>query len=265
MSNRKEIIEKIKKLQQMAKSAKEVSTEDEAQAFSTAMQRLMLKHKVTMSEVEHASLDKEDPCDKLSVHENYGRPLKKARILWQESLAKAVCKAHFCRMLVTERSSVLVFVGRLTDLEAAASTFGYMASVAENMADKAYTKAYSVAWKTEGYWERKNALHEMKGFRYSFLLGFAQRLGERYDEELEKMKQEQQGAAGETALIRLTDAMKVVNEWASKNLCIVKANNSSRGISNGAGYDEGKNAANDIKMRGDSAKVSDGRSQKRLS
>lgn len=263
-TTREEIIQKIKKLQEMAKSAAEVSTEAEAHAFSAAMQRLMAKHKITMTEVQYQALDDEDPMGRIIVGENYGRPRKKARIDWQESLASAICSAHFCRIVVIQGSSLLYFVGRSSDTEAAAQTFGYMASVAEKIADKEYSIAYRQAWNQKSRTDKQEELANLRGFRRSFLAGFVFRLRVRYEEELETIKSELNKDNNPEGLVRLDRSIEAVRNWMTQNMNTRRAKTTRREVSNLEGFQRGIDSANSIKIGDQSSKISDGRNQKRL-
>lgn len=253
--DRAKIIDKVKKLHLHATSAKNIGSEAEAQAFAATMQRLMSEHKILMSEVEHAQLDEKDPVDKIlwngDVPRGGGkRERSTKRVEWTETLAIVVAKAHYCKIILLARSSGLYFCGRESDRVACLETFTYLADCAAEIADKAYRKAYAAHQRGEGPWER--------GFHRSFLLGFATRLDERYQQEMADMKAK--WAASGNALMRLTDALTPVTAWiaqrSGKGKSFRKSGHAGVGAKNRNAWELGRRAADDLKLKSESGKVS---------
>lgn len=257
--SRDKILDKLKKMKAQADSAAVCSTEAEAQAFAAAMQRLMSEHKILMSEVEHAALDKDEPVEETRssgmASNDPSRPefvRLKQRCEWMEHLAAVVAKAHYCRIIVHPSCAILSFAGRRNDGLAAVQTFEYMVKCACSLGRAAYFKAW-------GAYQKNPSVGWTRGFYRSYLLGFAVRLGERYKEEMDKMKAE--WANSGTALMRLTDALVPVNKYiATKTNALGKKvfSNAARvgvGVQNGKAYEEGRRAADGMKLRGESAEV----------
>ena len=55
------ILEKLGKIKNHMESAKEIGNEAEAQAFAAMLQTLLLKHKLSLTDVEYASEMKDEP------------------------------------------------------------------------------------------------------------------------------------------------------------------------------------------------------------
>lgn len=254
MPTRDEIIDKVRKLRAHAKSAEKIGSEAEAQAFAATMQRLMSEHKIGLSEIEMERLDETDPIEQIRTdgrvprgHGKYERPA--ARCEWMERLASVVAKASYCKIIVNPGTAIITFLGRKSDGIAALETFTYLAACAAEIAHHAYTLAYS----------RRHIDGWSRGFHRSFLLGFSVRLGERYQEEMDKMKAE--WASSCTALVRLTDALKVVENYIAEhkkgpNKMFASAGGVGTGVQNKKAFEEGKLAANGIKLRDEGKKVS---------
>ena len=249
MSEKEKIVDKIKKLHDHAKSAAKIGSEAEAQAFAAMMQKLMSEHKILMSEIEHAKLDETDPV--VYVYTS-GEALRKGkpyfpqqRMMWMELLARTVAKAHYCESAVVLRSAKQIFIGRRTDGEAAKAAFDYLAVAAQHLASDAYQAGHAEAKRLGRPWR--------PGFRESWLVGFCQRLNERYDEELNAIKAK--WANSGTALIRLTDAMTVVKQFMEKAEMKKAPRLQRLEVSNEDGYQKGRKAAEDVALKEGSTKL----------
>jgi Protein of unknown function (DUF2786) len=238
--SREAVLDRLKKLYAKAKSAEAIGSEEEAKAFAAKVQELLSLHKIDLSEVEYQNLDETDPVIKRLVDfGSAGIKVKKRRVEWQESMADIVCLAYFCKFIVFTGSSNLYFVGRGVDLEAAEQVFLYLLRVANSLADKEYVKFF---------YECRDAgdVTMARGFRSAYLVGFTQRLSERYNEERERIKN--QHAASGTALIRLTDAIKAVENFIEKAADTKRAPNigATTREENEEGYKRGRRDAEAI-------------------
>lgn len=198
--DRERVLDKLKKMYRHAKSAEAIGSEAEAQAFAAKVQELLSRHKIDMSEVEYQKLDETDPILWRYVDfDSANVPIRTRRVEWQENIADVVCQAYFCKLVLASKGSGLHFVGRGSDAEAAEQVFLYLIRVASNLADKAYVRFFFEA-------RAAGNVRLARGFRASYLRGFAGRLTERFSEERERMRQE--AAASQLALVRLTDALE---------------------------------------------------------
>ena len=247
--SREAVLDRLKKLYAKAKSAEAIGSEEEAKVFATKVQELLSRHKIDLSEVEYKNLDETDPVVRRLVNfASAGISVKKRRIEWQEFMASIVCEAYFCKFIVVTGSSNLFFAGRGVDLEAAEQVFLYLLRVANSLADKEYVKYF---------YECKDAgdVTMARGFRSGYLIGFTHRLAERYKEERERIKREH--AASGTALIRLTDAIKMVENFLEKAADTKKAKpiGASTREENEEGY---------LRGRRDAEKIPIGQNQKQV-
>lgn len=249
MSEKEKIIDKVKKLRDHAKSAAQIGSEAEAQAFAAMMQKLMSEHKILMSEIDHAKLDETDPVVHIATDGSSLRKGKKfypqQRLVWMELLARTVAKAHYCENAIRLGSAVQVFIGRRTDAEAAKMAFEYLSTAALRLA--------YVAWQTARAKAKREGTAWVPGFRESWLVGFCQRLGERYDEELEAIKAK--WANSGTALMRLTDAMTVVRNHLAKTPLGSAPRLQQLQVQNEEGYRKGRKAAEDVALKNSSTKI----------
>lgn len=90
------VIDKVQKLHAHAESAKKIGNEAEAQAFAAKVQELLTQYKLSMSDVEFARRDDEDPIDQAEVNlTKHGFRTKQVRIEWQEMLAAVIGRSSF--------------------------------------------------------------------------------------------------------------------------------------------------------------------------
>lgn len=247
-------IEKLKKLYAHAKSAEKIGSEQEAQAFGVKIQELLSKHKLSISDIDFEKIDETDPIEqKLVDFEDNGIEVRKRRLEWQENLALIVANAYFCKIIVISGTSLIYLVGRRTDIVVAEQMLCYMIRVAANLANKEYVKFF--------YKMRDAGVVEAaRGFRHSYLVGFTQRLQQRYKEEEEKIKAE--FGKTQTALVRLTDALTLVEkhmEKLRKDGETKKAHQLGRRREdfNPSGYKKGVEDANKLPLEKDKKQVQD--------
>lgn len=121
--------ERIRKLIAHAESARTIGNIAEAQAFAAKVQKMLLDHKLTMSDVETA----EQP-----VAHQVGEPsrvYKRAQV-WSTHLGSAVARSCFCRVIEMTGTSRLIFVGREQDRLIAISMWRFLIDIAIGFAAK---------------------------------------------------------------------------------------------------------------------------------
>lgn len=199
---KEQIIDKLRKLRAHQKSAEQIGSEDEAQAFAAAFKRILDNHKLDMSDIEWEE-EKKQPIVRVYVsHKAAGLKTSKVRVAWMLDLARQIGIAHQCAILWGRSTRDFWFVGHQISAEAAREVYGYMVKVAETLAEKEYVKFF---------YKCKNELGDVRlarGYKQGFLFGFTGRLRQRYEEELKKLEQGHTGSA----LIRLSDALTLAKK-----------------------------------------------------
>jgi hypothetical protein len=204
--SQEKIIDKIAKLKAHAESAAKIGNEAEAEAFAEMMQRLLLKHKIEMSDLEFANMERVEPVDKHRVdYDKYNMHVKGTRVEWIERLATIVARAHFCRILVHLGSSRISMVGRKSDFEVAEYMLITLQRAIEHMSDKA---AYHYRLECQ----RNGAPRMANGFRAAYIDHFVRRLADRYEAE----RQAQSGATS-MALVRVNKSEGAVDDYMFQN------------------------------------------------
>lgn len=212
MTEREKILDKVAKLHRHAESAAKIGSEAEAQAFAEMVQRLLLKHKLEMTDVQVEQQEREEPVTE--HHIDYARypdiKIRRVRVDWIVILGRIVAEAHFCRILCYRDSSRLVVVGRRSDAEICEYMIVTMQRLLERMSDKA---AYHHRLRCN-----RDKVPVGRGYRETYITSFLERLEERY----QALRAEQEGA-GQFALMRLNRADLAVRQY-------MQARRSGRGI-----------------------------------
>lgn len=229
MTQSEKTIQRLKKLFNHMESAREIGNEAEALAFASKIEEMLVEHKLSMSDIEFAELDDNDPRRRQYVESSeIGLKDRQSKIQWQSNLASAVAKAHFCTILVHTGSNMVSFIGRDSDRKVAVYVYGKLARGCEKMAKKEYRKH-----RREGY--------HTKGFLTSFRNGFVTAISNRYY-EIERERRRQMEALGTkgTALVRLSTELAKSEEWMYANIPGIRHTRSrGRRTTNMAGYNSG--------------------------
>jgi hypothetical protein len=205
------ILDKIGKLKRHAESASAIGNEAEAQAFAEMMQRLLAKHKISMTDIEFKEFQDSNPIANYPI--DYSKypdlEMRKSRQAWIERLAGIVSAAHNCRFAVYTKSSRLSLIGRKSEVEQCEFVLVVLQRFVERASDRArheYYHQHVEEWRKTG----QNVTYRMRGYRDNWIDSFVRRLGERYDDEAARLRRE--AAAGCVALVRVSD-LKAVDDF----------------------------------------------------
>jgi hypothetical protein len=248
IDDRQKLLDRIRKIWAKAESLKAMGPEYEQEAltFAAQAQKMLAKYKLSLSDLEMAQLEKDEPI----VGEWHDGKGKRAQV-WVEQLAVVVARAHFCRALFSTRGYDQIFlVGRTTDRAVAAFMILTLRRVAEEMSDKAARSFRKNLRKQQGATDYDN-----RNYRAAWLRGFVERIAERYRDEERKMEVEQQQIRGTSLVLVQKNALAQIDSFIQSS---VKTSNRGRGPSerrsghesSSAGQRDGRNAANNVNIRG---------------
>ena len=238
------ILEKLAKIKRHADSAKAIGSDAEAEAFASLLQRMLIEHKLEMTDLEFEEMERTEEVEKHYIDYSQYPDIKmrKTRVEWIERLAIIVARAHFCRTLVHDRSSRVTLVGRKSDAAVAEYMIITLQRLLERMSDK---KAYYYRLECN-----RSKVPVVPGYRETYLTSFIVRLSERYEEERRRSE-----SSGSTALIRLSGSLQKVDDWFRKARAqgeVTRSNAKSlkpRTNSNHAAYETGRRDANNVNLR----------------
>jgi len=204
MTDTEKILDKLKKLKAHAESAEKIGNTEEAEAFASMLNRLLLKHKLELTDVEFAAQEKEDPVTRRWIdYDEYPDLVKNVRIEWMTRLADVIARAHFCDIIVGHKTSRISLVGRGTDIEVAEYMIVTLQRAADRLADKETAR-----YRWEVY-KRDRSCAAARGFRKAFLQAFVERITQRYLEERRSYTQS-------TALVRINASEQAVKDHMRK-------------------------------------------------
>lgn len=249
-------LDKIRKLKAHMESAKKIGSDKEAEAFAAMMQRLMLEHNISMTDLDVEKMEADEPVGTFTINpDGPGAKAKRARSYWIEDLATIIARAHFCRVLIYESSSLLCLVGRRSNVEVAEFMIVTMARLIHKMALREWWKEWRRRGGDESYERNRAVRQELLGFRVSYVKSFTQRLAERYYEERQRATQ---GDGKSTALVRVNRAEAAVTAFFNENYSNAKAAKAVtkyKDTTHAAGWRAGREAADQIDLRAGSKAV----------
>jgi hypothetical protein len=240
------IIDKLVKMQRARQSEAELGNTEAAEAFASAINRMLVEYELRPSDLDYARAADDDPIVELRVDlSKYAIDAKKTRVAWQEALARIVAKAHLCSFLLRPGSNQIWFVGTRSHAMVAEYVFGTLIPAANTMSIKEKYRYGHECFKRDGHWKGVN------GFRESWLTSFTQRIAERFDDArkaaVAEVVVDLPAGSESQALIRLDGALTRVKSYIDDKFKSRRsgANALSSGRStNSEGVARGKAAAN---------------------
>lgn len=174
------ILDRIKKLHAKAVSAKEIGSDHEALTFMSAVQKMLDKYDMDMSEVEYQLSLTQDPVNLDFVDpESFGQKEKKTRDAMQNLVAAAICRLFHCQFLPDTRSRRgFWIVGRREHREIANFMCVTILRLMEELSYKAYV-AYFYECRNRG------DVTQARGYKEAWRQGFATKIGRRVEEVIE--------------------------------------------------------------------------------
>lgn len=252
------VLEKLGKIKAHMESAKQIGNEAEAQAFAEMLQKLLLKHKLEMTDIEYSSAMKDEPIiekwpeteyvwnkqntNRKRVYKDFpDMEVVDRRREWAEQLANIVANAYSCRILVVTGRSIIVFVGHKSNTAMAEYLFLMMLRTAEHLSANA-----AKSWRAQQRKENGGAGATQKGYRESWLSGFCSRIYTRLKEVRESFNNPTQS----TALVRVNKEAIAVRNYMDEKFKDSKGASLSKRRShyNSDGYGDGVSAANKINL-----------------
>ena len=241
-SHRDKILGKLVKMQAQRDGEAQLGNSEAAEAFASAINRMMIEHELHPSDVDYARTADRDPV--IQVPWNPTVKKVRSRIAWQESLARVVAHAHLCKFLIQTGTNNIWFVGTKAHATVAEYTFGVLVAAAAKMSHKAYCDYWWDLRAQVGPAPAKQQGGRGLGFKESWLNAFIERISERMQEARRQAVVMATDAPGgtSTALIRLDGALAkaqayIDDRFASKKRVSALSNhvrvNNSAGASHG--------------------------------
>lgn len=193
------VVELLRKLISHEKSARDIGSIQEAEAFAGKIQELLDLHKLGMSDVEWDTREQEEPIDWEAVGE-HDPDFKhsKTRKEWQTRIAACIAACNGCKLVLGHRKegNSVSFVGRTSDRELCKIMFIYMLNLAYDLnalcaeQDKGEQKfKYVLGLKPWQDFDINAFRTHMREFKRSWFAGFSVSVSNRLMEQRTRMKQ----------------------------------------------------------------------------
>lgn len=180
-----DILKKLRKLIEHEKSAREIGSLAEADAFAAKVSELCDRYRIAVSEVPEAQrADDIAEADWLPTEADEKQ--QNRRSSWQITLGGGIAHGHFCRLLVFRGLNDLRFVGASADVEVAKAMMTILCRAAREAC-------------------RRERSRNPKTAPNRFLFGFAIAINSRYRQQ--RADQEAQHPNATTALVRQTERL----------------------------------------------------------
>lgn len=232
------VIDKLQKMLNHERSARSIGNIHEAEAFAAKIAQLLFTHKLSMSEVEIANEERDEPVAQ-EVVEGLLSP-------WAGTLAMGVCAASFCKAVKSVKG--YIFIGRPTDRSTAISMFRYLA-VMGNSISESELKAYK---RTDEYlYESSFKPQIARTWRVSFLKGYANAVYHRLQSELKVLTAQAQSTG--TSLVYVDKSKAAIAAYVAATYGRLGKGRSSSSSVHGGAYSAGKLAGGRVSLKSQGA------------
>lgn len=232
------VIEKLQKMLNHERSARSIGNTHEAEAFAAKIAGMLFTHKLSMSEVEIAAEERDEPVAQENV--------EGLKASWAGSIAMGVCSASFCKVL--KSSNGFFFIGRPNDRQTAISTFRYLCVMGKNIATDELA-----AYKLTSDYEYQSSFNSGISRRWenSFMHGYADALYKRLAAE-RKVLTAQAEAAG-TSLVYINKSEAAIAEFVEATYGKLGKGRASTSRVHGGAYGAGQVAGQRVSIKSQGA------------
>ncbi len=247
------ILERIKKLHAKAVSAKEIGSEAEALIFMDAVQKMLHKYDLEMSEVDYQLSLTQDPVKVTQVDSlSYNKKRASTQDVIQRLLAAAICRLFNCVFIGNDGSDRRGFyiVGRREHREVAHFVSTTLLRLMEDLSYKNYV-AYFYECRRQGDVTRA------RGYKESWRQGFATAIASRVQAILVEREVAARGHG--VALVRMNTEKKLIDDFMKRmeQAGMVEESRSKavgRTVYNGQGLRDGKAEGDKANLSGAAVK-----------
>lgn len=197
-TDRLKLLDRIRKLHAKAESARSIGSEAEAASFAAAVQKMLAKYKLSLSDLEMAQMEREEP-----VGEGHFFDENRSRADWSDFLVMAIARA---------------LVGRETDRKIAEFMITTLKRTALELSDKEARTFRKQQRRTVG-----ETTHENRNFRTAWLNGFVSRVAERYAEDDRETEKEQKKSGGASLIVLRSKSLAQVDSFVKDNIQLGRA------------------------------------------
>lgn len=196
------IIDRLRKLLNHERSAREIGNIEEAEAFAVKIQQMLDNYNLAMSDI-----DIEEARSTVAGEETE----YKVQHVWQRQLLGQIAEINGCQMIVTP--PYICIVGTEGDRAIVNEVYRYFEGLGLDLA-MASLKEYKALGE---YRRKRKKTRATLSYKGSFLLGYALSLSRRLQDQ---HKASMQTASEGTALIYIGNKMVDAEHWTNTNMVI---------------------------------------------
>jgi hypothetical protein len=235
MEEEKKMIDKLKKLLAHEQSARSIGNMAEAEAFAAKIQELLFAHKLTMSDIEIADEEANEPVDQECVEAEH----------WSGVLAMGCASAAFCKILKSGKA--LVFIGRASNRAGCIAMFQYLANMGASIARKEMN-----AYKLTADYEYKVRMRPRFAatWKRSWLAGYANAIYTRLERERLVLTAQAQSAG--TSLVYVDREKQALDAYLSAKYPRLRTTRSTCSVY-GSAYQQGHSCGSSVSLKGRAA------------
>lgn len=154
------LLERIQKLYAKAESAKEIGSLAEAEAFNAKVNKLLIEHNLSMTDINNLS-DENGKSDEEIIETERANDLifgeNKSNGTWDRLLLQVLAKHNMCDLLWMQRTQRVSVLGTKTNIEIMSYLYQVLKPKVEQIAQDEYSKL--VIKTREDYKVNANSLH----------------------------------------------------------------------------------------------------------
>lgn len=232
------IIERLQKLLNHERSARTIGNMAEAEAFAAKISEMLFAHKLSMSEVEIAEGERNEPVEEEFI-EGFSAP-------WAGTLAAATGKTAFCRILKSSKG--YIFIGRFSDRAAATAIYRHLAVLGVSLADSELA-AYRET--PEGVFEFLARPKLARTWKVSFLRGYALAIYRRVDAERKVLTAQAQSSG--TSLVFIDKSNAAIQQFVDQKYPRLHKTYNNKSNLHGGAYRSGQRHGAQVSLKGSGA------------
>lgn len=225
------VVDRIQKLLNHERSARSIGSIAEAEAFAGKIQQMLADNKLSMTAVEMAAEEREQPVGMEDV--------TGTTAVWLGQLAMGVSQSCFCRVLKGQRR--YIFIGRHDNRATAVAMFTHLALMGKGLAESHLAEyrrtdrgAYEAAVSGAGM---------ARTWKNSFLQGYASALYQRLTEQVKRLTAE---AGTGNALVYVDRNKQAVDQFVQGAFGKVQAGRANHSRVHGGAYSAGQQAGRNV-------------------
>ncbi|MGH3631557.1 MAG: DUF7168 domain-containing protein [Sciscionella sp.] len=251
------ILDRLRLLIAHEKSARNIGSIPEAEAFAARIQAIMNEHKLGMSDVDFAEREAGEPIGWEHVSDaDPDFPYRTSRRQWQVRLANTIAVINGCQAVLASRNgNALSFIGRTSDRELCKVLFIYLLRLADDLSDLCARQdegqlkfKYVNNLRPWEDWNINEFRKILRKYKDSWFEGYSEAIKSRLYQQYNDMKT-QAKASGSLAIVHIDKDAAALRLYI-RTSCRLRHTSAGRreGHRNEDGYQRGKQTGGSVNL-----------------